>query len=80
MKGGETLVEKMKEVLKHFGIGFFFAMMGFFVILLLTGAFRFAVAFIENRNPDFFEWLGMIFVCLVSGCAGLAWFIVDAET
>ena len=72
-------MNKMRKVLKYVAVLFYFTMMGIVSIILLTGAFRFAVAFIENRSPDLLEWIGIIFVGLILGSIGLGWFILDEE-
>lgn len=72
-------MNKMKKILKYLAVLFYFTMIGIVLIFLLTAAFRFAVAFIENRSPDFLEWMGIIIVGLILGCIGLGWFILDEE-
>ena len=72
-------MKKIKEAVLHVTTWFFFGMIGFMSILLLTGAFRFAAAFIDNTTPGFIEWLGMIFVVVIAGTIGLVWFIYDTE-
>ena len=73
-------MKKVKEILKCVVVWFHFGMIGFMTVLLLTGAFRFAIAFIENRTPGFIEWLGIIFIVLVTGSLGLLWFVFDTES
>lgn len=72
-------MKKIKNAVRHVTIWFFFGMIGFMSILLLTGAFRFAATFIDNTTPGFIEWLGMIFVVVIAGTIGLVWFIYDTE-
>ena len=72
-------MKKIKKVAMRVIVFFNFAMIGFVTILLLTGAFRFAIAFIENETPGFMEWLGFIFVSTITGICGLIWFICDGE-
>jgi len=67
-------MNKMKKALKYVIVWFYSAMIGIGAIILLTGAFRFAAAFIENRSPDLFEWIGMVTVGLILGVVGLACF------
>ena len=78
-KRGDHLMKKIKEIAMRVIVFFHFAMIGFTTILLLTGAFRFAIAFIENKTPGFIEWLGFIFVSAITGICGLTWFICDGE-
>ncbi len=72
-------MNKIKEILKYVTVWFYSAMTGIVTIILLTGAFRFAVAFFENRDPDLFEWIGIIFVGFILGCIGLVLFIIDLD-
>lgn len=72
-------MNKIKKALKYVVVWFYFVTIGFVAIILLTGAFRFAVAFIENRSPVFLEWFGIIFVALILGCIGLICYIDEEE-
>lgn len=72
-------MNKIKKTLKYIAVWFYSAMTGIVAIILLTGAFRFAAAFIENRSPDLLEWIGIVFIGLILGCVGLVCFIVDEE-
>lgn len=72
-------MNKMKKALKYIAVLFHFTIMGIMTIILLTGAFRFAVAVIENRIPDPLEWIGMIFVGLILGCIGLGYYFLNEE-
>lgn len=72
-------MNKMKKALKYVAVWFYCAMMGIVTIILLTGAFKFAVAFIENRSPALLEWIGIIFIGLTLGGVGLVCFISDEE-
>lgn len=73
-------MNKIKKILSHIMVLFYFGMAGFVVVLLLTGAFKFATAFIENRTPGLIEWLGMIFVVVLTGVLGLALYSEDTES
>ena len=72
-------MNKIKRILKYVTVLFYFAMMGIMAIVLLTGAFRFAAAFIENRSPDPLDVIAIITVGLILGCIGLIYFIFDED-
>ena len=73
------MMKKIEKMAIRAIVLFNFALIGFAIILVLTGAFRFAIAFMENETPGFFEWLGFIFVSAITGICGLTWFICDGE-
>lgn len=55
---------------------FFMIITGWFV-LLITSALKWAISVINQAAPTPFEWVGIIFVCLIGGATGAAWFAID---
>ena len=67
------------KILKYIAVWFSFGVIAFTLILLLTGAFRFAISFIEETTPKFIDWLGIVFVFVISGGLGLILYMCDVE-
>ena len=63
--------------LKIIAVGFFFAAMTMFLLVLLVGAVMFAHAIVTESIPTSVELIGMIFLMLVGGMVGAMLYIND---
>ena len=60
----------MKRIFGSIWAGLVFISGAIVAMILITGAFRWCNAMLQNQIPDPMDWLGIIFIALIAGVIG----------
>ena len=72
-------MRKLKKIGTTIAVAFYTFMLPVVVLSVIAGAWNWVNTCLTHENPDGFEWLCMVTICLICAAVGTIWYCFEVD-